>query len=58
VPWFEQCMFLERLFGNVPLGMEWDSGWIGKVPEVWHGLERYLICEKSCSNQLRTGSRE
>jgi hypothetical protein len=51
-------MFLERLFGNVPLGMEWDSGWIGKVPEVWHGLERYLICEKSCSNQLRTGSRE
>jgi hypothetical protein len=60
-------MFLKRypmygwdceLFGNVPLGMEWDSGWIGKVPEVWCGLERYLICGKSCSNQLRTGSRE
>jgi hypothetical protein len=38
--------------------MVWDSGWIGKVPEVWCGLERYLICGKSCSNQLRTGSRE
>jgi hypothetical protein len=35
---------------------EWDSGWIGKVPEVWCGLERYLIYGKSCSNQLRTGS--
>jgi hypothetical protein len=65
--WFEQGMFLERylvyrwdcgLFGKVPLGTEWDSGWIGKVPEVWCGLERYLICRKSCSNQLRTGSRE
>jgi hypothetical protein len=36
----------------------WDSGWIGKVPEVWCGMEWYLICGKSCSNQLRTGSRE
>jgi hypothetical protein len=65
--WFEQGMFLERysvygwdygLFGKVPLGTEWDIGWIGKVHEVWCGLERYLICEKSRSNQPRTGSRE
>jgi hypothetical protein len=67
MPWFEQGLFLERypvygwdcgLFGKVPLGTEWDSGWIRKVFEVWCGLERYLICEKSCSNQLRIGSRE
>jgi hypothetical protein len=32
--------------GNVPLGMEWDSEWIGKVPEVWCGMERCFICEK------------
>jgi hypothetical protein len=53
--WFEQGMFLERclvygwdcgLFGKVPLGTEWDSGWIRKVPEVWCGLERYLIYGK------------
>jgi hypothetical protein len=65
--WFEQGLFLERypaygwvcgLFEKVPLGTEWDSGWIGKMPEVWCGLERYLICEKSCSNKLRTNSRE
>jgi hypothetical protein len=65
--WFEHGMFLERypvyrcdcgLFEKVPLGTIWGSGWIGKVPEVWCGLERYLICEKSSSNQLRTGSRE
>jgi hypothetical protein len=37
---------------------EWDSGQIGKMPEAWCGLERYLICGKSYSNQLRTGSRE
>jgi hypothetical protein len=53
--WFEQGMFLERylvygwdyrLFGKVPLCTEWDSGWIRKVPEVWCGLERYLIYRK------------
>jgi hypothetical protein len=53
--WFEQGMFLERysvygwdcrLFRKVSLGMNGDSGWIGKVPEVWCGLERYLICGK------------
>jgi hypothetical protein len=53
--WFEQDMFLERypvygwdcgLFGRVPLGTEWDTGWIAKMPEVWRGLERYLICRK------------
>jgi hypothetical protein len=58
-------MFLERypvygwdcaLFGKVSLSVDWDSGWIGKVSEVWCGLERCLTCEKSCSNQLRTGS--
>jgi hypothetical protein len=38
--------------------MEWDSGWIGKVPEVLCGMERCLICGKLCSNLLRTGSRE
>jgi hypothetical protein len=38
--------------------MEWDSGWIGRVPEVWCGMERYFICGKSCSNQVRTDSRE
>jgi hypothetical protein len=37
---------------------EWESDWIGKVPEVWCGLKRYLICGKSCLNHLRTGSRE
>jgi hypothetical protein len=37
---------------------EWGSGWIGKVSEVWCGMERYLICRKSCSNQLMIGSRE
>jgi hypothetical protein len=48
-------MFLERypvrgwdcgLFGNVSLGTVWDSDWIGKVSEVWCGMERYLICGK------------
>jgi hypothetical protein len=52
---FEQGLFLARylvygwdcgLFGKEPLGMEWHSGWIGKVPMVWCGLERYLICQK------------
>jgi hypothetical protein len=65
--WFEQGTFLERypvygwdcgLFGKVPLDTEWDSGWIEKVLGVWCGLERYVICGKSCSNQLRTNSRE
>jgi hypothetical protein len=65
--WFEQGMFLERypvyvwdcgLFGKLTLGMEWDSGWIGKVLVVWCGLQRYLICRKVCSNQLRIGSTE
>jgi hypothetical protein len=37
---------------------EWDSGQIRKVSEVWCGLERCLICEKSCLNQLRIDSRE
>jgi hypothetical protein len=37
---------------------EWDSGRIGKVPKVWCGLERYFICGKLSSDQLRTGSRE
>jgi hypothetical protein len=46
------------LFGKVPLDMEWDSGWIEKVPKVWCGLDRYLICKKSYSNRLRTSSRE
>jgi hypothetical protein len=50
--WFEQGMFLEiypmyrwdcGLFENIPLGTEWDNGWIRKVPEVWCGSERYLI---------------
>jgi hypothetical protein len=45
--WFEHWMFLERypvyrydcrLFGKVPLCLEWDSGLIGKVSEVWCGL--------------------
>jgi hypothetical protein len=35
------------LFGKIPLSMEWDSGDIGKVPEVWCGLERYLIMESN-----------
>jgi hypothetical protein len=65
--WFEEGIFLEGypmyrwdcwLFGKVPLGTKWDSGWIGKVLEVWCGLERYLICGKSCLNQLRTSSTE
>jgi hypothetical protein len=43
MPWFEQVICLERypvyecdcgLFRKVPPGTEWDSGWIGKVPEV------------------------
>jgi hypothetical protein len=64
--WFEKGLFLERypvyewdrgLFGKVSLGTKWDRGLIGKVPEVWCGLERYLIFEKSCSNQLTIGSR-
>jgi hypothetical protein len=44
------------LFGKVPLGTEWDSGWIGKVPEVCCGMERYLVCGKSCSNLLIRGN--
>jgi hypothetical protein len=38
--------------------MVWDSGLIRKVPEVWCGMEMYLICGKSCLNQLSIGSRE
>jgi hypothetical protein len=38
--------------------MEWDSGWIEKVPEVWCGLERYLIYKKLCLNQVSTDFRE
>jgi hypothetical protein len=54
MPWFEQGMFLERypvhgwdyaLFGKVPLGTEWDSRWIGKVLEVWCGLEGISFAE-------------
>jgi hypothetical protein len=46
--WFEQGIFLKRylvyrwdcgLFEKVPLSTELDSGCIGKVPEVWCGLE-------------------
>jgi hypothetical protein len=46
--WFEQGIFLDRypvcgwdcgLFRKVPLGTMWESGRIGKVPEVWCGLE-------------------
>jgi hypothetical protein len=53
--WFEQELFLARhlvygwdcgLFGKVCLGTEWDSGWIGKVPVVWCGLEG-ISCAKS-----------
>jgi hypothetical protein len=54
--WFEKWMFLERypvyrwdreLFGKVPLGTEWDSGWIGKVPDVWCGLEGISFVESN-----------
>jgi hypothetical protein len=31
--------------------MDWDGGWIGKVPGIWIG---FVV--SSCSNQLRTGS--
>jgi hypothetical protein len=31
--------------------MDWDGGWIGKVPGVWIGF--VVSC---CSNQLRTSS--
>jgi hypothetical protein len=31
--------------------MDWDGGWIGKVPRVQTG---FVV--SSCSNQLRTGS--
>jgi hypothetical protein len=65
--WFEQGMVLARypvcgwdcgMFGKVPLGTVWESGWIGKMPEVWFEMERCFICGKSCSNLLRTDSRE
>jgi hypothetical protein len=65
MPYFEQGMFLERypvcrwdygLFGKVPLGTEWHSGWIGKVPEVRCGLERYLICGKVPEVRVRYGT--
>jgi hypothetical protein len=35
------------LFGMVPLGMEWESGWIGKVPEAWCGLEGISFVESN-----------
>jgi hypothetical protein len=38
--------------------MVWDSGLIRKVPEVWCGMKMYLICGKSCLNQLSISSRE
>jgi hypothetical protein len=72
--WYEvvRCRDLSKgCFGMIPsvrMGLwiiwkgtsctEWENGWIEKVPEVWCGLEMYLICVKSCSNQLMTGSRE
>jgi hypothetical protein len=54
MPWFEQAMFFERypmcewdcgLFGKVPLDTVWESGQIGKVPEVWCGLEGISFVE-------------
>jgi hypothetical protein len=33
------------LFGKVPLGTEWDSGCIEKVPEVCCGLEGISFVE-------------
>jgi hypothetical protein len=33
------------LYGKVPLGTVWDSRWIGKVPEVWYGLEGVSFVE-------------
>jgi hypothetical protein len=72
--WYEvvRCRGLSKgCFGKIPdvqmrlwivwkgtFFTEWESGWIGKVPEIWCGLERYPICKQYCSNQLRTGSRE
>jgi hypothetical protein len=50
---FEQGMFWQDTQCT-----EWDSSQIGKVAEVWCGLESYINCGKSCLNQLRTGSRE
>jgi hypothetical protein len=32
-------------FGKVPLGTKWESGWIGKVPMVWCGLEGVSFAE-------------
>jgi hypothetical protein len=32
---------------KVPVGMEWESGWIGKVPEVWCGLEGISFAESN-----------
>jgi hypothetical protein len=37
------CGLLEK----VPLGMEWESGWIGKVPMVWSGLEGISFAESN-----------
>jgi hypothetical protein len=34
------------LFGKLLLGTKWDSGWIGKVPEVWCGMEWFLVYGK------------
>jgi hypothetical protein len=33
------------LFGKAPLGMVWESGWNGKGPEVWCGLEGISFME-------------
>jgi hypothetical protein len=38
------------LFGKVPLGTEWDSCWIGKVSEVWCGLDGISFAESHAPN--------
>jgi hypothetical protein len=35
------------LYGKVPLGTMWDSGWIGMVPVVWCGLEGISFAESN-----------
>jgi hypothetical protein len=35
------------LFGKISFGMRWESGWIGKVPVVWCGLEGISFAESN-----------
>jgi hypothetical protein len=59
--WFEQGMVWHGT-----QCMDWDCGWFGKVPRVRFGMvdglemcpEYGMVCEKSCSNQLRIDSRQ